>query len=131
MSQASYWVEKLGLRPHPEGGYFRRTYTSETFTDLPSRFPDGVTRSFATAIYFLLESTDCSRMHRLKSDELWHFYCGSPLTVHMIDGNGNYTPQTLGANFEVGQRFQFLVPHGNLPSFSHYKSAGLEQLLTS
>ena len=83
---AAYWIETLDLRPHPEGGYFRRVYTAANSID-PAALPAGYRgpRPVASAIYYLLEGAEFSSLHRLKSDEIWHFYTGSPLTVHIID----------------------------------------------
>jgi len=70
-------VETLSLQPHPEGGYYRQVYKSETFIG---------DRSAITAIYFLLEHGQISRWHRVLSDELWTFLEGAPLTLWMHDG---------------------------------------------
>src|ERR1700688_280174 len=77
---AAYWIERLHLTRHPEGGWFRETYrAAEAIPEagLPARFQGE--RVFSTAIQFLLERDDCSALHRLKSDEMWHFYDGAPL----------------------------------------------------
>ena len=82
MTAAKAWIEGLQLRPHSEGGYFRETYRSaETIArkHLPPRFSGD--RVFATAINFLLQGHDFSAMHRIRQDELWHFYDGCPLTI--------------------------------------------------
>ena len=82
------WIESLQLAKHPEGGYYRETYRSQaTVGD----------RSVSTAIYFLLPATEVSVFHRIKSDELWHFYAGHPLTIHCIAPDGPYSAITLGA----------------------------------
>ncbi|WP_226587768.1 cupin domain-containing protein [Microseira wollei] len=78
--------------------------------NLPKRFEDS--RNCSTAIYFLLEGTDFSALHRLDSDELWHFYAGSSLTVHVIEESGNYCPIKLGDNFDEGEVFQAVVKAG-------------------
>ncbi len=112
--EAAYWIEKLSLKPHPEGGYFREVYRSkETIPAgaLPDRF-DG-DRTFSTAIYFLLESDQISAFHRIKSDEVWHFYSGSSLTIHIIDDQGGYVQQGLGGNLEADESFQAIIPAGS------------------
>lgn len=101
MKISTDWINELQLEPHPEGGWFRRVYESDL------KF-DGI-RPAMTSIYYLLEGSDFSALHRLKSDEQWHFYAGSPLTVHEIDPSGVYRSATLGAG-----RFQHTVPAGNL-----------------
>jgi predicted cupin superfamily sugar epimerase len=92
-------ITRLGLTPHPEGGYFRETYrASETTaaTALPRRF--GGERSISTAIYFLLEAGQCSHLHRIRSDEVWHFYAGDPLIVVEINPAGGLKTTRLGGN---------------------------------
>lgn len=114
MKDAEYWIRELGLMEHPEGGYFRETYRSEEFIlqhALPERF--GEKRSFSTAIYFLLRGYQVSHLHRIQSDELWHFYAGSSLTIHMIHPDGKYEEKRLGPDTDRGDLFQVLVPYGS------------------
>lgn len=88
MKTASDWIERLRLEPHPEGGWFREVYRSaETLpkSGLPERFPGD--RPMATAIYYLLQAGECSVFHRLRADELWHFYDGRELALHLL-GSG-------------------------------------------
>ena len=83
-------VNHYNLLPHPEGGFYRQTYAaSEQIHDeaLPERF-DG-NRPFSTAIYFLLPHGSFSAFHRIKSDEVWHFYEGCALNIHVIHPNGD------------------------------------------
>jgi predicted cupin superfamily sugar epimerase len=113
MSPVQELVRILNLRPHPEGGWYRETYRSaETFAPgaLPDRY-DGP-RSLATAIYFLLDATGFSALHRLKSDEQWHFYSGSALTLHVIRPDGRYETLKLGPDLARGETFQAVVPQG-------------------
>jgi hypothetical protein len=110
---AAYWIEKLQLDPHPEGGYFRQTYRAGIVIAqeaLPAGFADA--RSASTAIYFLLEGENFSAFHRLRSDEVWHFYAGAPLIVHMISREGSYSSFLLGQDLERGQVLQAVVPAG-------------------
>ncbi len=131
-SEAQYWIEKLRLVPHPEGGYFRQTYKSELMVEAAtSKGSDpGESHSFArnvkrvgrpeicgaraasTAIYFLLEGENFSAFHRLRSDEMWHFYAGSALIVHVIDAEGEYSSILLGNDAERGEVFQAVVKAG-------------------
>lgn len=111
MYTADYWKVKLDLLPHPEGGFYKETYkASEVISKdcLPSRF--GGDRSFSTAIYFMLEQGDISVFHKIKSDELWHFYAGQTLEVYCIDLKGELTVFRLGSDFEAGDSFQVVVP---------------------
>ena len=110
---AEYWIDKLQLEPHPEGGYFRQTYRSELLIaqeGLPPGF--GAPRAASTAIYFLLEGKNFSAFHRLRSDELWHFYAGSPLLIHVIEPDGKRSTISLGTNLEVEQVPQSVVRAG-------------------
>ncbi|UHG91633.1 cupin domain-containing protein [Spirosoma oryzicola] len=110
---AAYYVQKLQMEPHPEGGYFAETYRSaETIphSALPDRF--GGNRAFGTAIYFLLESHHVSALHRIQADEIWHFYAGGPLDVFVIDPTGELTVIRLGNKLEQGDVFQAVVPAG-------------------
>jgi uncharacterized protein len=124
---AKYWIEKLGLEAHPEGGYFRQTYKSELrIVPEASGRAHAIakggarmgqpgfhgSRSASTAIYFLLEGENFSAFHRLRSDEMWHFYLGSPLVVHVLDPAGEYSSILLGGNPKTGQVFQAVVRAG-------------------
>ena len=110
--QAQQYIQQLQLEAHPEGGYYRRTYQSKiqlSPSSLPHRFSKS--RLAASAIYFLLTTDSYSAFHRLQSDELWHFYAGTSLTLYLIPPNG--TLQTI----EVGNplnntntSFQALIP---------------------
>jgi predicted cupin superfamily sugar epimerase len=113
MQTAQYYIQSLGLQPHPEGGYFAETYRSAEVISregLPVRFSGP--RSFGTAIYFLLESHHVSALHRIQSDEVWHFYAGGALEIFVIDTGGALTVIRLGNNPELGEVFQAVVPAG-------------------
>jgi hypothetical protein len=112
-NSAQYWIDELRLEPHPEGGYFRQTYRSELIiphSALPAEFNGS--RTVSTGMYFLLEGKDFSALHRLRSDEMWHFYAGTPVMVHQIDRDGSYSQILLGSDPAVGQVFQAVVPAG-------------------
>jgi predicted cupin superfamily sugar epimerase len=110
---AKYWIERLGLIPHPEGGHYRQTYRAEWTIDqaaLPASF--GGSRSASTAIYFLLDGNNFSALHRLRSDELWHLYAGGALVVQVIAEDGQYSEIQLGRDSEAGEVFQAVVKAG-------------------
>jgi hypothetical protein len=112
-NDAKYWIEELQLEPHPEGGYFRQTYRSDVVIAreaLPLEFTG--TRAASTAIYFLLEGENFSGFHRLRSDEVWHFYGGLPVLVHVITQHGEYSSILLGCDLEAGQVPQAVVRAG-------------------
>ncbi|MEI6970833.1 MAG: cupin domain-containing protein [bacterium] len=111
--QASIWIRNLGLKAHPEGGYYRETYRASgsiRANGLPARFAGP--RSFATAIYFLLEGRQRSVLHRIRSDEVWHFYCGAVVVVHMISPDGTHSKIRLGRRPCRGEVLQAVVPAG-------------------
>ena len=108
-----YWIDKLKLEPHPEGGYYRQTYKSELLIPRGSLPDHSGPRAASTAIYFLIEGKNFSAFHRLRSDEMWHFYAGSPLLVHVIDRVGSYSSFLLGNDPDAGQLFQAVVPAGH------------------
>lgn len=111
--EAARLIEALELAPHPEGGYYRETWRSPLKVDLaggPGE-PAG-TRSFGTAIYYLLSGRDVSRLHRLKTDEIFHLYAGGPLIIHMLSEDGGYRAVTLGDDVGAGHAFQATVPGG-------------------
>jgi hypothetical protein len=109
----AFWIERLALRPHPEGGWFREIYRAPESIDrtaLPARY-DGA-RAFATAIYFLLASEDVSALHRLRSDEIWHFHTGSTLTIVTLDDAGTRGEIALGPGAARGEEWQATVASG-------------------
>ena len=113
MKNAEYWIEKLDLLPHPEGGHFRETYRAgEVIVKdaLPKRFKGD--RVFSTCIYYLLNRQEYSAFHAIKQDEIWHFYEGSSLTIHIIDPGGDYSTVKLGRDLESGEAPQAVVRAG-------------------
>lgn len=115
MNNSEYWINKLELIKHPEGGYFKETYkNTENISDKELTAVFEGTRSLATSIYFLLNSGEVSHFHRLKSDELWYFHAGSALTIYVIDQDGSLLEFKLGLNIENGESPQIIVPAGSI-----------------
>jgi predicted cupin superfamily sugar epimerase len=109
-AEAARLIDSLDLQPHPEGGYYRETYRAEEAVHRPALAVD---RSAGTAIYYLLSGDAWSAWHRIQSDEIWHFYAGGPLLVHVLDGQGGLTTHRLGnAIVDSGCVFQAVVPAG-------------------
>ena len=106
---ADYYINHLGLEQHPEGGYYKNSFTSSEEIEA-----FGTKRSLFTNIYFLLGSEDISHFHRLKSDEVWYYHAGSPLLVHVIDEEGNYFEMKVGLDIENGERPQVIVPKNSI-----------------
>jgi len=101
---ADYWIERLDLDDHVEGGHYARTYTCDVVVDggdLPEKYESE--RSTASSIYYLLRDDEFSTFHRIDADELWHYYRGDPLKLYL-----------LGEELEtvvIGRdRFQTVVP---------------------
>ncbi|WP_374377746.1 cupin domain-containing protein [Dongia sp.] len=106
-------VTALQLQPHPEGGFYRETYrATEAIPNagLPARFHGD--RAHSTAIYYLLRAGERSKLHRIKSDEVWHFYEGDALTIIALSPGGQLIETTLGRDFARGQVPQHVVPAG-------------------
>ncbi|MEX0954136.1 MAG: cupin domain-containing protein [Rhizobiaceae bacterium] len=95
-------IARLGLKPHPEGGWF-----SETFRDNPAGG-----RGHSTAIYFLLREGEQSAWHRVRdAAEVWHFYAGGPLSLEIAGPDGAGLQELiLGPDLEADQRPQHVVP---------------------
>lgn len=111
---ADYWIEKLALTSHVEGGAFRQYYQSSLSIPravLPAGFAGD--RPVSTAIYFLLQQGQFSAMHRIASDEVWHFYYGDPLLVYEIRPDGELISHLLGNDPMRGQSFQCVVKAGS------------------
>ena len=104
-------INTLNLEPHPEGGFFSEFYRSDgTIKTENGKFPDS--RCYSTSIYYLLGSEDISKFHRIKSDEIWHHYEGSSITIHLIFQDGQYKTHSLGKDLKNGQMPQHVVPGG-------------------
>lgn len=86
-------AKKLGLERHPEGGYFRQTYRSDTIVNIEGY--DG-SRNIATAIYYMLAGSEFAAFHRIRSDEIWHHYAGGPITLYAISGDGKLSRIKIG-----------------------------------
>jgi uncharacterized protein len=113
MSKWDGIIQKLKLLPHPEGGFYRETYRSDGGMDekcLDNRYKGR--RNYATCIYFLLTSDHFSAFHRIVQDEIWHFYDGSPVHLHMIDCDGTYSGTIIGRDIGKGEIPQIIVPGG-------------------
>ncbi len=107
-------ISILKLQPLAgEGGYFIQTHQATEAIlqeQLPGRYSGG--RPFYTAIYYLITPESFSSMHRLKSDEIWHFYLGDPVEQLQISPDGNITIIKIGAEITQGFLPQVLVPRG-------------------
>jgi predicted cupin superfamily sugar epimerase len=96
MKNVDYWINKLNLEAHPEGGFYSRIFTSHKA--IPTSTGD---RPSATAIHYLLEEDDYSSWHRIQHDEIWFFHTGMAITVHEISPSGELSSRTLSHNHEI------------------------------
>lgn len=106
-------IDALALAPHPEGGFYREVYRAPeklARESLPPRY-DGPRRT-ATSILYLLEAPGVSRLHRVRSDEVWCFHTGDALELFTLDAAGRGSWTRLGPNPSAGDVFQHVVPHG-------------------
>jgi uncharacterized protein len=129
MQSVSYWVDKLQLKPHPEGGFYRETYQAPlqiAKSALPAAFRGD--RSASTAIYFLIDGENFSAFRRIAADEMWHFYAGTALALELIDPVGKHTQLLLGNNPDAGEEFQAVIPAGCW-SASHVRDASSYSLV--
>jgi len=101
-------VDRFGLAPHPEGGFYAETFRS---TDGVSR-DDGERREASTAIYFLLPAGTFSAIHVVAADEVWHHYWGGPLELTTITPDGEAARVILGDRLEAGEVPQAIVRRG-------------------
>jgi predicted cupin superfamily sugar epimerase len=114
MTNAEEIIKILNLQEHPvEGGYFLETYkSSQTITveNLPPGYKGD--RSFSTAIYYMLVPGTYSEMHRLKGDEVFHFYSGSPVEMLQLFPDGSGKKIIIGNDIMQGESPQVLAPAG-------------------
>jgi len=103
MYSASYFIEKLDMKPHIEGGFYKECLHSGNQLE---------GKILWSSIYFLLQTGEVSHFHRLKQDEVWYFHSGAPLTIYMISPEGELTTSQLGLNINKGELPQVLVPSG-------------------
>ena len=96
-------VEKLGLSPHPEGGWYRETWRAEAA---------GGRRAAGTAIYYLLAAGQVSHWHRVDAAEIWHWYAGAALELTLSPDGRSREAMVLGPWIEAGERPQILVAAG-------------------
>jgi uncharacterized protein len=101
MPDAGAVIAALGLKPHPEGGWYRETYRGAA---APGE------RAAATAIYYLLKSGERSHWHRIDATEIWHWYAGAPLELGISTDGKRSERLRLGHELAAGERPQAVVP---------------------
>lgn len=109
-ARAQEIIDRLGLAPHPERGWYVESYRAPLGVDAQ---PHGGRRSASTAIYFLICADQPStKLHRLRSDELFHLYEGGPLDVLLLAEGHAPSVRRLGLDLARGERPQLVIPAG-------------------
>lgn len=114
MTSLETLIKQLDLQPHPEGGYYKETYRSQGDISedcLPETY--GGSRNYATGIYFVLTSDNFSSFHKINQDEMWHFYDGAPIRLHIVSKEGKYDYHIIGRDVLSGQVPQLVVKGGD------------------
>lgn len=107
IDSASYWIEKLALQPHPEGGYYKEVFRSGTVVSKQDK-----TYQALTSIYFLLTKKSPSMFHSIESDEIWYYHAGNPVHIYTLNSKRGANTLSLGNN--DGQQFQAVVLAGDI-----------------
>lgn len=106
---AQFWIQKLKLEPHPEGGFYKRFYESKE----SHQCADGRgIRPCMTSIWFLIPKGIKTKFHKIKSDELWFFHSGNPINLEFLDENNSVKKNTLGHQIEDNQSLTHVVNAG-------------------
>ena len=100
MRPGEHYIAELGLEPHPEGGWFRRTWVAPA---------TGGRRPAGSAIYYLLLEDEISAWHRIDATEVWHFYAGDPLELRREWSDGRSDAVVLGREVGNGEQPQAVV----------------------
>ncbi len=104
-------IEHLDLQPHPEGGFYKEVYRSAECIPTSALADKYIgDRNVCTSIYFMLTSETFSAFHKINQDEIWHFYQGTPIELHIISPQGEHQKIMIGHAFEKGEIPQVVVP---------------------
>ena len=108
-NDSQYWIEKLGLVRHIEGGYYKQIYTSR------KKCQEYENRNLATCIFYLLDGNDFSSFHKINDgDEIWHFFIGSSLTIYIInEKHSKLKVVKLGNDLGKNENLQIVINEGN------------------
>ena len=115
MQDAQYWIMKLSLKEHPEGGFYKEVYRSpESVEGIYLKDKRKGNRNLATSIYFLLKSGEKSLLHRLKSDETWYYHQGNSINLYCIDYQGDLKEVVIGPDIEKHEHLQYTIAEGTI-----------------
>ncbi len=112
MEEYQFYLDKLNMIAHPEGGYYRRNWQSLLVGDMKESsgkliFPG---RNIGSSIIYLLPQGMVCKWHRVKCDEMWHHYYGTPLRLYLLNSQKGLETQILGTDIKQGQSPQFIIP---------------------
>lgn len=111
MKDSNYWIEKLGMIHHPEGGYYFSSFKSEqTMFRHDIAGVASSERKLWSSIYLLLTEEDYLAFHRVRSEEVWYFHHGSSVKIYMISPEGELFVETLGLDIASGEKLQVRIP---------------------
>lgn len=111
--KVKFYVDKLELQKHPEGGFYKEVYRSDEIIikeNLPGRYNSD--RNFSTSNYFLLDGENVSLFHKIKSDEFWHFHDGSTIKIYKLKNDGELKINLLGKNLDEDESLQVIIEKG-------------------
>ena len=109
-NSASYFINKLKLKLHTEGGYYTQIYEDNSIIKVLDKNEDNKYKSTYTIIYYLLKENNFSSFHKIKSNESWHYYAGNTkIKIYEIKDNGELTIHNLGNNLEKGDNFVSVI----------------------
>jgi uncharacterized protein len=107
-NNSQYWIEKLELVRHIEGGYYKQIYASKR------QCQEHGNRNLATCIFYLLDGNDFSAFHKINSDEIWHFFIGSSLTMYIFnEKDSKLKIVKLGKKLDKGENLQVIINEGD------------------
>ncbi len=105
MKDVNYWIEQLGMEPHPEGTYFKENYRSSEKIE---------NRSLLTSVTILMKGGTKNLFHYLEGDEIWYFHNGDAIDVFLIHLDGRLEEIKFGKNIEAGEQLQIAIPTGTI-----------------
>ena len=115
MYTGKYFIEKLNMKQHEEGGYYAEYLKSKDVRDFSDVNPDfDGNRMLWSSTYFLLKDREVSVFHTIKSDEIWYYNSGTALNVYIINENGEMRKEKLGLDIDRGEQPQVLIPKGSI-----------------
>lgn len=115
MFTGKYFIEKLRMKPHEEGGYYAEYLKSKEIHDFSFINKDFEgNRMLWSSTYFLLKDRDTSVFHSIKSDEIWYYNSGTAVIIYIINEKGELHREKLGLDIDRGEQPMVLIPAGSI-----------------